>query len=365
METEKFLQSEKTLSGLMGDKQCTVTFAFNPVNYFKKTEYGYSFDYNHFYILIDGKRPSRLEGDKLRMREEYGNTKVVVKTVKGVDVLVDFQEMKSAFEEFQKEFPPQEPNVKVSYDNPQRRVKQMLDGLEYQLMRVNRFLAKSDKEKEVKARKEFFFNSKAGQLVHETLSKSFAQYREEYIQIFYSNKIKSIQNVLDNIGERSLYDYCKHVWRRDYEAAQELYREMAKYINSTSISGSHNGPHENTMIPGTEEKVMAASKKHVWTMESMYIGKNVYKMGAIIMKKDNFKNILAKKVSTGAYGFEGEFTIMFTDGSQFDIRTQAVFAEGEIQSAHFRYPTTYHNVILSDGTRRAKMSEEEMNEQFK
>jgi transposase-like protein len=73
----------------------------------------------------------------------------------------------------------------------------------------------------------------------------------------------------------------------------------------------------------------------------------------------NFKRITLKmvgfkvlKLSAGYKGFEGEYKFNFINGSSFDFLTQAIGAGGyNIQRYHFRYLSSFNNIVLSDGTK--------------
>jgi hypothetical protein len=73
----------------------------------------------------------------------------------------------------------------------------------------------------------------------------------------------------------------------------------------------------------------------------------------------NFKRITLKmvgfkvlKLSAGYKGFEGEYRFNFINGSSFDFLTQAIGAGGyNIQRYHFRYLSSFNNIVLSDGTK--------------
>ena len=99
-------------------------------------------------------------------------------------------------------------------------------------------------------------------------------------------------------------------------------------------------------------------------LKDMFISKNLRKMVTVVSKKQ-LKNTEVKWGSlAGGTGFSGKITFNFDDGASFVVYNQAVTVWNTYRP-FMRFPTTFHDVVFSDGTKKKMMSEQEMNEVWK
>lgn len=103
---------------------------------------------------------------------------------------------------------------------------------------------------------------------------------------------------------------------------------------------------------------------------STFIFKNMSKLTTIIGGKGNLKEVKLLRSNFGNRGMEGSLKLSFEDGSSFEVDTKTVFG---ISSGgrwtgggkeFVRYPTTFHAVILPDGSTLKSPSEKKMNTIF-
>lgn len=110
-----------------------------------------------------------------------------------------------------------------------------------------------------------------------------------------------------------------------------------------------------------------AAKRQADKIADTFIAKNMRKLGAIVdqkEKKSKLKSCTVTETRIEAGAFEGTFHLAFLDGSSFDARNIVVYALSVNGKPFCRYPTTFHNVVWSDGRTVKKQSEKQMNESW-
>lgn len=94
-----------------------------------------------------------------------------------------------------------------------------------------------------------------------------------------------------------------------------------------------------------------------------YTSKNSIKLGAILSLKGNLDNIKAIKIKITSGVLETRVRVIFKDGSRFDVLNKIVWVYTNTASFN-RFPTTFHNVVMADGSKMGRPSEERMNTIF-
>ena len=64
--------------------------------------------------------------------------------------------------------------------------------------------------------------------------------------------------------------------------------------------------------------------------------------------------------STSRGTVEGTIAFEFNDGSSFTVRNKVVMSYSKYNTPFYRYPTTFHNVKMPDGSTMSQPSEERM-----
>lgn len=96
-----------------------------------------------------------------------------------------------------------------------------------------------------------------------------------------------------------------------------------------------------------------------------YVGRNVKKLSSILSAKGNMWDFSPLMLRAEGQMLTGTLQFQFKDGSSFRARTAAVGAYAPVSGYWFyRYPVTFHDVVMPDGSQMTKASEQEMNEIF-
>lgn len=95
-----------------------------------------------------------------------------------------------------------------------------------------------------------------------------------------------------------------------------------------------------------------------------FIYKNTGKIAFVIYKKNNMKSVKLDNVHIGQGKVESDLHFEFKDGSRFTATSSVVGAVSKYGKWFYRYPTTFHNVLMSDGKKLSGPSEQKMEEVF-
>lgn len=297
-------------------------------------------------IIIDGKGGSAFRYDSINAKEEFGQGNVSIRKTPKEYTIISVEDLKKVLNYFEENYPE---DKGITYF-----VKVARERLEYVLMRLTKY-SENKKDKEAQADAKILYrNLKDYQKIADGLRKPLQQVRDEYIEKWTEKTIKGVENYISHIPvSQSVFDYfCPN--RK--EARPEMVEWLRPYVINVR------SPRE--LVYNYKELIHQQTIKDVDSMIANFVGKNAYKLATIINNKGNLKSIEGHIAGTKAGKFEGSYAIEFEDGSRFAVFSQAVFAEGYIQSAHYRYPTTFHGIILPNGEKHAKFSEEQMIEIF-
>lgn len=116
--------------------------------------------------------------------------------------------------------------------------------------------------------------------------------------------------------------------------------------------------------PDAAVHIEAAALKAAQAMRDAFIYKNLVKIASIAEdKKDLAKiEIVGHRVSLG--GLVGSLRLHFHDGSAFTVQNSVVYAHSVHGTRFVRYPLTFHDVRLRDGSNMPRPSEERMHTVF-
>ncbi len=120
------------------------------------------------------------------------------------------------------------------------------------------------------------------------------------------------------------------------------------------------------LVDGYRKVCTAAADESADAMQVSFVQKNTEKLVAILHAKGinlaSDPQILHANAGRGV--FEGEIRITFVDGSRFNVRNKIVLKRNNYGTMFTQYPTTFHDVVLPDGSKMGMPSEERMNEVF-
>lgn len=114
-----------------------------------------------------------------------------------------------------------------------------------------------------------------------------------------------------------------------------------------------------------EEKVKTLAKKGAEDIEQFFLHRAIEKLGPILSTKKGLDSILILSADADNRTLGCRLAVKFQDGSSFEVKHKAVYVWGENSpNGFYRFPTTFHNVILPDGSVMGKPSEERMHSIF-
>ena len=96
-----------------------------------------------------------------------------------------------------------------------------------------------------------------------------------------------------------------------------------------------------------------------------YVEKNTDKLAPVVERKADLKEIKIIKVYVSPYALESNMLFTFDSGAEFIVVNKSVYGYSATGKSFVRFPTTFHDVKLSDGTKMSMPSEEKMNTDFK
>ncbi len=92
--------------------------------------------------------------------------------------------------------------------------------------------------------------------------------------------------------------------------------------------------------------------------------KNSMKLSRIVNGKGNLKKASILRINVGPYDYGGELKFEFKDGSSFLVKNKTVFKRSHLGTPFYQFPTTFHNVVLPDGSKMSGVNEKTMLEVF-
>ena len=111
-------------------------------------------------------------------------------------------------------------------------------------------------------------------------------------------------------------------------------------------------------------KVLRLATSDAQSIRDAFIHKNLKKLHAIVDGKGNPLSIEVVREFLRMSGLEGTLRVCFDDGSSFLARNSVVLSHSVHGTPFLRYPLTFHDVVLADGSRMGRPSEERMNTIF-
>ena len=116
--------------------------------------------------------------------------------------------------------------------------------------------------------------------------------------------------------------------------------------------------------PDFKEALVALAKKEAIELRDSFIFKVVSKLAPIIERKGNLAGVreVGNTIQVGC--LSGMLAVEFADGARFMVDNNVVYASSTRGKLFARFPLTFHDVILVDGSRMKQPSEERMHDIF-
>ena len=124
-------------------------------------------------------------------------------------------------------------------------------------------------------------------------------------------------------------------------------------------------PHEAYVLKADfKAALVALAEKDASELREAFISKVVRKLAPIVEAKGNLASVTEVSNTIQVGRLSGMLAIVFTDGSRFVVDNNLVYSSSVRNREFMRFPLTFHDVVLADGSRMKKPSEERMHEIF-
>lgn len=174
-------------------------------------------------------------------------------------------------------------------------------------------------------------------------------------------------------NERQLVEYItkEYAKRLDFfmSASPTLRTKLLRnYENRMAVDAGtmpRTSPNEEYALkPDFKEGLVALAQKDAAEMRDSFIAKVVSKVAPIVETKGNLASVHEVSNTIQVGRLSGMLAIAFTDGSRFVVDNNVVYASSVRGKQFVRWPLTFHDVIMPDGSRMKQPSEERVNTIF-
>lgn len=121
---------------------------------------------------------------------------------------------------------------------------------------------------------------------------------------------------------------------------------------------------EYVLRPDFNDALVALAHKEAGELRDSFIYKVISKLAPIVESKGNLASMreVGNTIQVGC--LSGMLAIEFADGSRFKVDNNVVYANSIRGKLFARFPLTFHDVILADGSRMKQPSEERLHTIF-
>lgn len=119
-----------------------------------------------------------------------------------------------------------------------------------------------------------------------------------------------------------------------------------------------------TVRSDAEAMIMKKAQKDADSVVTFFIMKNLKKLVSVIEAKGGFLSATLVNDQISGGGVEGSIAVTFADGSSFVATNSVVYVRNQQGTQFNRFPLTFHNAKLPDGSTIKNVSEKKMNEIF-
>jgi hypothetical protein len=138
--------------------------------------------------------------------------------------------------------------------------------------------------------------------------------------------------------------------------------------NRTAVQAGtapRSAPHEDYVLkPDFKAALVALAEKDAAELREAFVAKVVRKLAPIVEAKGNLASVTEVSNTIQVGRLSGMLAIAFTDGSRFVVDNNLVYSSSVRNREFMRFPLTFHDVVLADGSRVKRPSEERMHEIF-
>jgi len=146
---------------------------------------------------------------------------------------------------------------------------------------------------------------------------------------------------------------------------EKLVRDPENRAAVRAGTAPRSSPHEDYALkPDFKAELVALAEKEAAELREAFISKVVRKLAPIVEAKGNLASVTEVSNTIQVGRLSGMLAIAFTDGSRFVVDNNLVYSSSVRNREFMRFPLTFHDVILADGSRMKKPSEERMHSIF-
>jgi len=187
--------------------------------------------------------------------------------------------------------------------------------------------------------------------------------------------VKKVKGILDKLSSVLRPDAEKRVtkdvmgyidrWQSQYDGTRKTEPYQFYKTNSYAYHYVSRAIDLNTYKLKSDYKSIIAKevKKEIDGMLGQFVEKNTNKLMTIVSHKGNLENVkLEGATSSGVV--EGQMYFTFKDKSSFRVQNRIVSSTSKNGYPFYRFPTTFHDVKMPDGSKMKQPSEENMNRNF-
>ncbi len=232
-----------------------------------------------------------------------------------------------------------------------------LDAKEMKGMIVKKKKAVRDKETAAEEKQKFMLGNDDVQRVQSALEQITQDLKEDV----YQNNLRWLRGVVkvwkDQYDPENRKTYPSEYFRNDF------FRGMIIQRVTTRKGYGYNSP--LTLNDNYDEFLQKEAKRITQNMIDNFVHKNTRKLAEILTKKNNLKSVTLRGSDTSRGTIEGTLGLDFNDNSSFIVHSKLVFSYSVHGKPFSRYPTTFHKVVLPDGTKMTgRASEQRMKDEF-
>ena len=193
----------------------------------------------------------------------------------------------------------------------------------------------------------------------------------------------AVNNVFDEMLVEARKDLIKAVVQRDIDQAAPYLANLQKgdvsdrdkdytfianyYAKPEGLGFSRSRTFEGYAVkPEGERRKIALplAEREVDGIIEQFKIKNISKVTSIVGERGDLKAATVVRVSYGRGSLEARIKFEFNDGGEFTVNNQVVSVWVYNRKAHYRFPTTFHDIKFSNGKKIKSESEEFMNKEW-
>ena len=171
----------------------------------------------------------------------------------------------------------------------------------------------------------------------------------------FKNEHKFLMSIADDIQ-----DYLKHNEYSRHHAVEHFMKNPMSYFMFTRMVNMNTGQ----LVKDWKDFVKKEAQEAADQIIDGFIYKNTGKIAYVIFTKNNMKSVKLENVRISQGKVECDLHFEFKDGSRFTAASSVVQASSKHGKWFYRYPTTFHNVVLPNGDKMISPSEQKMEEVF-